>query len=176
MSTNASFSCDFSNQSQMKNASSFRATEDTSWQHWGAKSTSLSVQHLHCYVMTLQNIWSALYVLKHPLFSRDEITNQHGGQLWPEGLWGGFVTARLPVWLPTPSGKSVRLRRGGNEKHSLQPFQRLLLKCPYVRQRSTKWPGWQFAGNARQLPPNETVRVRGKPPGGQNDEERVSWW
>lgn len=61
----------------------------------------------------------------------------------------------------------------GND--SLQPFQPLLLKCPYVRQRSTKWPGWQFAGNAGQLPPNETVRVRGTPPGGQNDEECVSW-
>ena len=121
-STNAAFSCDFSNWSQMKNASFFRVTEDTSWQRRGAKSTSLSVHHLHCYVMTLQNIWSALYVLKHPVFPRDEITNQHGGQLWPEGLWGGFVTARLPVWLPTPSGKYVRLRgRGGGQWEALSP-------------------------------------------------------
>ena len=34
---------------------------------------------------------------------------------------------------------------------------------------------WQFAGNAGQLPPNETVRVRGKTPGGQTDEE-WSWF
>lgn len=29
-------------------------TEDNCWQWRGAKSTSLSVYHLHCYVMTLQ--------------------------------------------------------------------------------------------------------------------------
>lgn len=78
------------------------------------------------------NIWSALYVLKHPVFHKKKITNQHGGQLWPEGLWGGFVTARLPVWLPGPSGNMWDW--GSRVRNTLSsPQQQLLLKCPYVR-------------------------------------------
>lgn len=38
-----------------------------------AESTSLSVYHLHCYVITLQNIWRVLYVLTHPVFSRKKL-------------------------------------------------------------------------------------------------------
>lgn len=51
-------------------------------------------------------------------FCPEEITNQQSRHLWPEGLWGGFVTARLPVWLPRPSGI---MWDGGGEWVTLSP-------------------------------------------------------
>ncbi len=73
MSTNASFSCE---QRQMKNASFFPVgdlTKDARWQ-WRGNETYLAVSlppALLCY--DTSNIWSALYVLKHPVFHRRKL-------------------------------------------------------------------------------------------------------
>lgn len=71
----------------------------------------LSVYHLLFHVMTLQNIWRALYVLMHPV----EITSRRGRQLWHEALWDAVVNA-LPVWLLRPFGNIWD--EGGEQKHS----------------------------------------------------------
>lgn len=73
----------------------------------------LSVYHLFFHVMTLQNIWRALYVLMHPV----EITSRQGRQLWHEGLWDAVVNA-LPVWLLRPSG-NIRDEGGEQKQPSL---------------------------------------------------------
>lgn len=85
-------------------------------------------------------------------FPQEEITNQHGGQLWPEGLWGGFVTARLPVWLPKPSGNTWD---GGGEWETLTPP--LSNCCWSAHMWAFQIIQWQFSGNTGQLPPNEAA-------------------
>lgn len=90
-------------------------------------------------------------------FPQEEITNQHGGQLWPEGSWGRFVTARLPVWLPRPSGD---MRDGGGEWETLSPSPlTTAAEVPICKAASFQMIQWQFPGNTGQLPPNETVYV-----------------
>lgn len=78
------------------------------WETWqtmlagGEQQILPRCQSTTCIVM----LWHFKH-LEHTLFfeassfPQEENTNQHGGQLWPEGLREGFVTARLPVWLQT---------------------------------------------------------------------------
>lgn len=53
-------------------------------------------------------------------FLQKEITNQKGRQLCLRACKGGFVTARLPVWLPRPSGNFWDV--GGEWKTLFPPF------------------------------------------------------
>lgn len=161
MCTDASFPCEFFDQHQIKKSlisvwetwQRILAGSGEDWNLPRCQSTTCIVmlwhfKHLECTLC-----------FEASSFPQDEITNQQGGQLWPEGLWGGVATARLPVWLPRPSG-NIWWWGEVNELCSL-PYSTTTAEVPICKAASFQMIQWQFSGNTGQLPQNETVTVCG---------------
>lgn len=112
----------------------------------------MSIQHLQCFVMTLQHLECTSW-FETPSFPKVEITNGHRGQLWPAGLSGGEgggVNARLPVWLLGPSGGPM----GGGGKENEEHFSSSNNCCWSGHMR-----GFQRVSDIGPLPINPAVWV-----------------
>lgn len=128
--TNTSFSCEFwtNQRHQMKNASLSVCVCACVWQSRqkilagsGGERNLPRCQSTTCIVV----LWHSKHLecslcFEASSFLQKEITNQKGRQLCLRACKGGFVTARLPVWLPRPSGNFWDV--GGEWKTLFPPF------------------------------------------------------
>lgn len=141
MCTTASFSCGFLTCRTAPNEKCLLLhvgdlTKDACWQEQGVKSTSLSVYHLHCYVVTLQTsgvhfmFWSIQFST-----GRNYQSTRRAAVAWR--LARRVCDCKVASLTPRTIWEYVRW--GRRMRHTLSSPQQLLLKCPYVRQRASKW-------------------------------------
>ncbi len=122
--------------------------KDICWQWWGAKSTALSVCHLHCYVMTLQTsgvhfmFWSIQFST-----GRNYQSTRRAAVAWRlvRGVCDCKVASLTPQTIWEYDMEEV------NEKHSLLPST-TAAEVPICKTASFQMIQWQSSGNTGQLP------------------------